>query len=266
MMGDNDDNWSTGRSLPGSVRRGASPESTLTPSSSRCTHQKTAEERADIACVNSFLLSDLADIVLSPVKRMDPLSKEELYDKQAYKDNPGASDSEDEDEVERDLGAAFLEASNDRDKFDNENQAALLGATDLLETYNKELTREEEAEKVFQESIPGAPPGWHHPGPPTDWVVSDPKVTKGEPDAFDKVDNPGNWSRFAFAPKFTQSKKTTGAIGKYVHHCLPTGATPVPENVTGKDWSEALTFIIKGGNDLRISQSIAVVQPWCVDT
>ena len=135
---DDDDTSSRGRaSLPRSVRRGESPESTLTPSSMR-SHRRNKE---DIARVNSFLLTDLADNLLSPVKRMDPLFEEEAYDKQAYDDNPGASDSEDEDEVERDLGAAFTEAANDREEFDSENNAALCNAADLMETYNEELAR-----------------------------------------------------------------------------------------------------------------------------
>lgn len=54
--------------------------------------------------------------------------------------------------------------------------------------------------------------------PPSDFVV--PPCRPDEP-SFAEVDNPGNWDRYYFCPKFDKSKK-------YVGHFLPTGAKPVP--------------------------------------
>jgi len=62
----------------------------------------------------------------------------------------------------------------------------------------------------------------HIPGTPPDWVAPAPKVDKGEPASFSEVDNPGRWSEFTFRPTFSSR-------GEYVHHALPTGATPVKE-------------------------------------
>ena len=72
------------------------------------------------------------------------------------------------------------------------------------------------------------------PSPDPKWTPPDVKAKKGEPE-FSQVDNPGNWNRFIFQPKF--DKKGTK---KYSGHFLPTGATPVPPNKEGKrvvgDW------------------------------
>ena len=60
---------------------------------------------------------------------------------------------------------------------------------------------------------------------PDDWTCPRVNVEAGEPQ-FEDVDNPGNWDRYCFRPKFTGSKETR----KYTHHALPAGAQPVPAN------------------------------------
>lgn len=57
--------------------------------------------------------------------------------------------------------------------------------------------------------------------PPDDWVPKPPNKKKGEPH-FEDVDNPGGWHQYTFTPRFHKES------GKYIHHRLPTGATPVP--------------------------------------
>ena len=73
------------------------------------------------------------------------------------------------------------------------------------------------------------------PSPPEEWKAEDPKLELDEP-FFLEVDNPGNWSQYAFRPEFHLSNKG----GKYKGHFLPTGARPVPLNEENKriigDW------------------------------
>ena len=72
------------------------------------------------------------------------------------------------------------------------------------------------------------------PSPDPEWTPPEVKAKKGEPQFCD-VDNPGNWNRFIFQPKFDRK-----GTKKYTGHFLPTGATPVPLNKDGKrvvgDW------------------------------
>jgi hypothetical protein len=49
------------------------------------------------------------------------------------------------------------------------------------------------------------------------------------------MDNPGEWPEFTFHPKFK-----VGTNGAYTHHCIPTGAGPVPANLEGKILGVAL--------------------------
>ena len=69
------------------------------------------------------------------------------------------------------------------------------------------------------------------PSPPSDYVA--PALKADEP-AFEAIDNPGNWHRYYFQPKFNKSKK-------YAGHYLPTGARPVPVGQDGSrkcgDWT-----------------------------
>ena len=64
------------------------------------------------------------------------------------------------------------------------------------------------------------------PSPPPDWVAPAVKSDRGEPE-FETVDNPGNWHRYCFQPKFKTNKQ-------YACHQLPTGAMPVPKGEDGK--------------------------------
>ena len=64
---------------------------------------------------------------------------------------------------------------------------------------------------------------------PEDWVNPAPNTEKNEP-PFDSIDNPGQWSSYAFRPVF----KKEGGTSVYKHHCLPTGCVPVEENSQGK--------------------------------
>jgi hypothetical protein len=60
--------------------------------------------------------------------------------------------------------------------------------------------------------------------PPDTWLSPLPKVNKGEP-MYDEVDNPGDWHEYTYCAKFEK--------GRYKHHCIPTGAKPVPVNSDG---------------------------------
>ena len=59
--------------------------------------------------------------------------------------------------------------------------------------------------------------------PPKDWTSPRTQTTRGEPN-FDEVDNPGEWPEYCYRPMFNGQARTS----KYKHHCLPTGAMPVP--------------------------------------
>src|SRR6056300_724193 len=62
---------------------------------------------------------------------------------------------------------------------------------------------------------------------PKDWVVPDVDVEAREPE-FHTVDNPGQWPRYVFGPKFTGSKVRNNK--QYKHHALPSGARVHPIN------------------------------------
>ena len=76
------------------------------------------------------------------------------------------------------------------------------------------------------------------PTPDPDWKPAAVKTNKGEP-TFEKVDNPGNWDKFIFRPKFNKGTQK-GSQGRYIGHQLPTGAVPVPKDKDGScqcgDW------------------------------
>ena len=67
------------------------------------------------------------------------------------------------------------------------------------------------------------------PRVPDDYVMPLVKHARNEP-IFDEVDNPGQWPRFCFQPKFVSRSNTS----PYKCHALPTGAIPVPKNSDGK--------------------------------
>jgi len=190
---------------------------------------------------------------ISPVKRLG--GDEELeYDLQAYRDHPGAEDSEIECDDDDNLMGAYAEAAADRQLHDEEEEAAKLDTfVDIVASYQEEIRLQTEAEIIVKKeedelsqvvAIPGAPSGWKPPSAPEDWQPSKVRAHTGEPDiAFADVDNPGGWSRFCFRPKYLTKKKKDVKEGveteddpegapsdkaKFLYYAMPTGATPVP--------------------------------------
>ena len=106
---------------------------------------------------------------------------------------------------------------------------------------------DDEQNCTVSEIVPGAPPsldgapvGWIKPGPWEKWSYSH-KLEKGEPH-FNSVDNPANWSSATF-----KGVVGTGQTGKYSHHEMPAGATPVPKNQqTGKRENGGYEFFYSG--------------------
>jgi len=169
--------------------------------------------------VSLFQLSNLPD---SPQKRrQDPSEEEDDYDAKCYEENAGAEDSEEEDEVQVNDGKRGFPTDDDHEH----EQAAHLN----------DYTEIKKEPGLNEQFCYGAPIGWKPPtDPPKDWKERKRNAQKGEPE-FNKVDNPGNWSSFAFQPRFAR------ANGKYVRHALPAGAEPVPEDDNGVrkvgDWT-----------------------------
>jgi hypothetical protein len=75
------------------------------------------------------------------------------------------------------------------------------------------------------------------PSPPDTWLPPLPKVDKGET-MYDEVDNPGDWQEYTYCAKFEK--------GRYNHHCIPTGAKPVPANSDGERHMNGWDFHYKG--------------------
>ena len=83
---------------------------------------------------------------------------------------------------------------------------------------------------------------------PDDWTDPAPATEKMEP-PFDLVDNPGNWSSYAFRPVFKKENGTS----VYKHHCLPTGCIPVEENDDGKRMYDEWEFFYDGWKSKDLS-------------
>ena len=66
---------------------------------------------------------------------------------------------------------------------------------------------------------------------PENWTAPVVDAAAGEPE-FEMVDNPGDWNRFVFQPKFSGSNKQNNK--KYLYHALPSGAQVVPADGDGK--------------------------------
>jgi hypothetical protein len=64
---------------------------------------------------------------------------------------------------------------------------------------------------------------------------------------FFDVDNPGNWQEFTFSAKIEK--------GRYKHHCLPTGAVPVPPNDDGEREINGWKFHYQGWSDNKALRS-----------
>ena len=157
--------------------------------------------------------------------------EEDEFDLKCREENAGASDSEDD-------PVSDLEIDEDDFGDDNpfrklENRGAEIKAEDFtsFETDNANVEQEPWCY--------GAPLGWKPTEAPTGWKRMAPKVNQGEPPSFDDIDNPGNWGDYVFQPKFTNPKD---GPKKYKHHSLPSGASPVPKNASGKRVSEGWNF------------------------
>lgn len=67
------------------------------------------------------------------------------------------------------------------------------------------------------------------PRVPDEYVAPEAKHDRNEP-SFNTIDNPGEWPRYCFQPKFASRSNTS----EYKHHAMPTGAVPVPKDANGK--------------------------------
>ena len=218
------------RPLPESPSSADGVSTLTTPNRS---HQQRHGAR-DRERIDDLPLADLAaDNPISPLERMDAIQEEDQYDAVLYQENPGADDSEDEDETGMGvLNAALVDAQAER-REETEASAGINFAK-YLEDYNRQLQEQKEeadlannaAENNNNNDIPGAPVGWKRPGPKPGWKPLEPK--HGQP-PFAEVDNPGGWSEFTYRPKFGGS-----GGGPYLYHALPTGARPVPLQPNGK--------------------------------
>ena len=169
-------------------------------------------------------LLTLAEVAnASTNQTMNPVDEEEEYDTRCYNECAGASDSEDEGGVD---GETSLFVSNGHDSDDD---AAITEPVAMVS----------DPDNPNAQHLWGAPPGWKPPGPDDEWKAKDAKTERGEP-KFEDVDNPGGWSQYVFQSKFDKGK------GKYKHHCLPTGCTPVPADEDGKREVGGYEFHYKG--------------------
>jgi hypothetical protein len=141
---------------------------------------------------------------------------------------PDGNDSDGEDMFSNDdidLDAT-ISALCERGFYDGENYAATeLSYSQPQKFFGRKKVRNRGVYTGKNAIIAGAPDGWKPTGPTQKWIEDfearkhKAKVEKGEPKFFEKLDNPGKWSRFAYGPEY--NKKT----GKYIRHRLPTGAT-----------------------------------------
>ena len=211
---------STERSAPRSAMS-ALTCSVATTTNAGTPERRRVEERSNISL---FQLSN----VPSPLQEINHKEFEEAHDARCYEENPGASDSEDEPDVEAvvdDDNPVHPSHSDKMIRAETNDSAELNGFVDV------------KIKKEKDQTVPwchGAPIGWKPPGVPDDWAAKPQNEKKGEP-KFEDVDNPGDWPRYVHAPKF----KKTG--GTHVNHSLPTGTVPVPVNAdtqkrTVGDW------------------------------
>ena len=218
---------------------------------------RTPRQRpGDVARIDALVLSELAVNDSSPVKRLSAADEEDELEALAYADNPGAEDSEDEEDLVGDINSRLLEAQTERQDHAHEDAEVATEFARYLGQYQDSLKAEAEDRASEQElnanvlnilnqqeifnhdRIPGAPLSWNAPTAPKDWQPAAPRTDRGQPATFGEVDNPGNWGEFTFKPKF---ENVNGVANTYVGHTLPTGARPVPANDDGNrvvgDWN-----------------------------
>ena len=78
--------------------------------------------------------------------------------------------------------------------------------------------------------------------PPKDYVPPRAQRERGGEPNFIDIDNPGEWPQYCYRPVFNNQDETS----KYKHHCLPSGAMPVPENEDGERNVNGWEFHYKG--------------------
>ena len=206
--------------------REASPMSEITADTLHTPHNN----RHNRTRLDRLSLADLAaNSPITPVRNLGEFTEAELEqfknDLMACELNPGAEDSDDDEDV----ADSPADAEVDRKEHIADDLA--------VELSEYCLPQANEDDNV---TFPGAPIGWKPPSAPDNWMPMPPKIEMGEPTSFEDVDNPGNWSDFTMRPKF--DKKT----GKYLYHCLPTGATVVPEDDEGNRSVNGWKFVYDG--------------------
>lgn len=240
---------------PSSVARGDSPAVSELTTPSLPT--RNCPSVSDVRRIEHVSLADMAlrdeDQPVSPVRRIHfTPEEEEIYEKVNRQENPGADDSDEEEEEE--LGLATNESEIDRGQHDEDIRRAV-GVedswADYIASYQEDVVNERESGRILdllneaslKVNIPGAPIGWIPPMAPPEWKPNAAKIDKKQPNvAFGIIDNPGNWSEYVYCPKF----QGVGGKGDYVHHSLPTGATPVPASGDGKRAVGGFEFFYQG--------------------
>ncbi len=145
----------------------------------------------------------------------------------------GAAEDEEELKLEKTGVSAFaVEKGTPKGILDVTNSVGdILGNVTLLDT---DLTNEVGFANMDMSHV-------SIPRVPSDYVAPLVRPEREEPN-FEDVDNPGEWPRYCFQPKFLSRSKNS----KYTRHVLPTGAMPVPKNKLGQrkvgDWE----FFYKG--------------------
>ena len=179
-----------------------------------------------------------------------------------YLINPSKKDDEadnfmgDVSEDDRENGAGYDSDANAEEvnDFDDEmHMAKLFKALAVTEQEsNVDIEVSDRNMVELDRFIPNdLPKNMKIPCVPDDWTDPAPATEKNEP-PFDLVDNPGNWSSYAFRPVF---KKENGA-SVYKHHCLPTGCIPIEENDDGKRMYDGWEFFYDGwkSNDKSVEE------------
>ena len=133
-----------------------------------------------------------------------------------------------------------FDARGDGEDSDEEGDEANIHRSDVraADTGPPALDRDDLGEELTSHpnaAIPGAPPGWLPPQPPTDHVYV-PKFDA--PTDFSSVDNPGDFDSFSFQAKYSNQK--------YMGHFTPAGAKIVPPGPDGKRIAGGYEFFYNG--------------------
>jgi hypothetical protein len=188
---------------------------------------------------------NLPSYLLRLTSRDEAINLEDVTEEAKEKGDGGDSDDEADDFLDHD--AAMVEATAERHEEGTEDE-------DVVDDGDRNSV-------VLQKGPgPAVQIDIQVPGTPDDWVPAQRKVDKGQPNFVD-VDNPGDWSEYTFRPEFEK----TG--GRYKHHVLPTGATPLPPSlVNNKRELEGWEFHYKGWtgtNNVRDGASREDLFPEC---